>query len=83
MTTVTIYTTPTCTYCRATKEFFKKHNVEFREVDAAADRNAALMIVEKTNQMGVPVTIIIKDGKEEVVLGFDQPKLAEILGISL
>ena len=83
MTTVTIYTTPTCTYCRATKEFFKKHNVSFQEVDAAADRKAAQMIVEKTGQLGVPVTIITKDDKEEVVLGFDQPKLAEILGVSL
>jgi len=83
MTTVTIYTTPTCTYCRATKEFFKKHNVSFQEVDAAADRKATQMIVEKTGQLGVPVTIITKDDKEEVVLGFDQPKLAEILGVSL
>ena len=83
MTTVIIYTTPTCTYCRATKEFFKKHNVDFQEIDAAADRKAAQMIVEKTGQLGVPVTIITKDDKEEVVLGFDQPKLAEILGVSL
>ena len=83
MTTVTIYTTPTCTYCRATKEFFKKHNVSFQEVDAAADREATQMIVEKTGQLGVPVTIITKDDKEEVVLGFDQPKLADILGVSL
>lgn len=83
MTTVTIYTTPTCTYCRAVKAFFAQHNIAYQEVDAAADRSAAQMIVEKTGQLGVPVTLIVKDGKESVVLGFDQPKLAEILGIDL
>ena len=82
MTEVTIYTTPTCTYCRATKAFFTQHHIEYCEVDAAADRNAARMIVEKTGQLGVPVTIIMKDGAESIVLGFDQKKLSAVLGIT-
>ncbi len=82
MTEVTIYTTPTCTYCRATKAFFTQHHIAYREVDAAADRSAARLIVEKTGQLGVPVTIITKDGTESIVLGFDQKKFRAVLGIA-
>ena len=38
-------------------------------------------MVEKTGQMGVPVIIINKDGKEDVIVGFDQAQLMTILGI--
>lgn len=82
MANVTIYTTPTCTYCKAVKQFFAENNVEYKEIDAAADRKAAQEIIEKTGQMGVPVIIIDKDGKEEIVVGFDQPKLAKFLGLA-
>lgn len=81
MANVTIYTTPTCTYCRAAKEFFKENNVAYQEVNAAADQNAIQVIIEKSGQMGVPVITIEKDGKEIVVVGFDQPRLSEIFGI--
>ena len=83
MAQVTIYSTPTCTYCHMAKEYFKDNNVEFTEVDVAADQSKAEEMVEKSGQMGVPV-IIIKgdDGKEEVLVGFDKDKLAQLLGIS-
>ena len=83
MAQVTIYSTPTCTYCHMAKEYFKENNVEFTEVDVAADQSKAEEMVEKSGQMGVPV-IIIKgdDGKEEVLVGFDKDKLAQLLGIS-
>ncbi|MDP2735824.1 MAG: glutaredoxin family protein, partial [bacterium] len=40
MADVTIYTTPTCVYCKAAKEFFKENNVEYEEKDVAADEAA-------------------------------------------
>lgn len=81
MTKVTIYTTPACAYCKATKEFFKENKINYQEVDVSVDRQAAQMIVEKSGQMSVPITIIEKNGKEEIVVGFDRPKFSEILGI--
>ena len=75
---VKIYTTPTCAFCHAAKEFFKEHNVEFTEHDVARDEKAREEMVAKSGQLGVPVIDI--DGK--LVIGFNRVKLAELLGIT-
>lgn len=82
MKNVTIYSTPTCPYCKMAKEYFKENSVEFTEIDVASDEAKAKEMIDKSGQMGVPV-IIIKDGdKEEVVIvGFDKPKVATALGL--
>ncbi len=81
---VRIYTTPTCVYCQMTKEFFRANNVEFEELDVASNEEAAKEMIEKTGQMGVPVIIINKDdNSEEIIIGFQKERLAEILGINL
>lgn len=82
MANVTIYTTPTCGYCKATKEFFKEHNVEYSEIDVATDQDKAREMVEKSGQMGVPVIVVESEGKEELIVGFDQPKLTGALGLA-
>ena len=74
---VKIYTTPSCVYCRMTKEFFKKNGVQFQEYNVAQDVSAREEMIQKTGQLGVPVTMI--DG--EIVIGFDQEKLSELLGV--
>lgn len=74
---VTIYTTPTCVYCRATKEFFKEHNVTYEEKDVARDMQAQQEMLGKAGQLAVPVIDI--DG--EVVIGFDKGRLSELLGV--
>lgn len=79
MHTVAIYTTPTCHYCQLTKAFFKEHNIAYSEYDVLADMVKRREMMEKSGQLGVPVTII--DDKD-VVVGFDQPLLTKLLGIS-
>ncbi|HIH20766.1 TPA: NrdH-redoxin [Candidatus Micrarchaeota archaeon] len=75
---VKIFTTPTCVYCRLAKDFFKQNNVEWQEVDVAKDRNAAMEMIDKSGQMGVPVIEV--DGK--IIIGFDKPALKQALGLS-
>lgn len=77
MANVKIYTTPTCVYCKMTKEFFGKNNVEYQEMNVATDATARDEMIQKSGQMGVPVIDI--DGK--IVIGFDQPRLKELLGL--
>jgi len=77
MADVTIYTTPTCVYCKAAKDFFKEHNVEYDEKDVAVDEQAREAMVEKSGQLGVPVI----DVKGNIVIGFDEAKLSELLGV--
>tara|TARA_B100000745_G_scaffold300452_1_gene254529 strand:- start:2658 stop:2891 length:234 start_codon:yes stop_codon:yes gene_type:complete len=72
---VTIYSTPVCHFCHAAKEYFKEHNVEYTEHDVAADQEKRQEMIEMTGQMGVPV---IRIG-DDVVVGFDEAKVAELL----
>lgn len=72
---VTIYSTPVCHYCQAAKEFFKENNVEYTEHDVAGDADKRQEMIEMTGQMGVPV---IRIG-DDVVIGFDQQKVEELL----
>lgn len=84
MNTVTMYTTPTCGFCAMTKKFFKEHDVPYTEKDVSKEVAAAQEMIEKSGQMGVPVTVIADErGTETLVVGFDRPRLAATLGIRL
>ncbi len=75
--TVEVYSTPTCMYCNLLKDFLKENEVEFTEINVAEDEEKRNYIVEKSGQMGVPVTII----GEEVIVGFNQDKIKELLSL--
>ncbi len=75
--TVTIYSTPVCHFCHAAKDFFNNNNIEFTEFDVASDTEKRQEMVDLTGQMGVPVIKV----DDDVVVGFDEVKLSELLGI--
>lgn len=64
------------------KEFFKHHQVEFTSIDVASDEAKAEEMIQKSGQMGVPVIVIKQGNQEDVVVGFDQQKISEVLGIA-
>lgn len=68
MTKIKVYSTPTCPYCHILKDFLKEKKIEFEDIDVAADQDAAKEMIEKSGQMGVPVTDI--NGK--IIVGFDK-----------
>lgn len=74
---VKIYTTPSCVYCKMAKEFFGKHSIAYEEKNVALDAQARDEMVQKSGQLGVPVIDI--DG--QIIIGFDQPRLASLLDI--
>ena len=76
--TVTIYSTPACHFCHAAKDFFTENNIAFTEYNVAADAGKRTEMIEMTGQLGVPVIRI----EDDVVVGFDQGKVKELLGIS-
>jgi glutaredoxin-like YruB-family protein len=71
---VTVYSTTTCPWCDRAKAYLKQNGVPFVDIDVAKDYNAAMEMVRISGQQGVPVTVA--DG--EVILGFDQAKLARL-----
>jgi glutaredoxin 3 len=77
MKNVTIYSTPTCTYCTMAKSFFKTHNIAYTEYNVASDLEKRKEMIDKTGQMGVPVISI----DSEVLVGFDETKLKSALGM--
>lgn len=78
MKTVTIYTTPTCSYCKAAKAFFREHNVAYTEYDVAADKEKAQEMITKSGQMGVPVILV----GDDLIVGFDEDRLKTLLSIT-
>lgn len=74
---VIVYTTPTCPWCQAVKEYLAERGIPYEEVDVAADTEAAMEMVRKSGQMGTPVVEI--DG--EIVVGFDRGRLDYLLGL--
>ena len=73
--TVTVYSTPTCPYCRQVKDYLKEKGVEFSEKNVATDLDARNAMVVKSGQLGVPVIEI--DG--QMVIGFNRSKLDEAI----
>jgi glutaredoxin 3 len=74
---VIIYTTPTCQHCKRIKEFLSNCKIEYTEFDVSTDPARAAEMIEKTEQMGVPVIDI--DGT--CVIGFDKQALEKALGV--
>ncbi len=72
---VKVYSTPTCPYCHAAKEFLKEHKVAFQDIDVSKDPKAAEEMIEKSGQMGVPVIEI----GNTIIIGFDRDAIKKAL----
>lgn len=75
---VSIYTTDTCHFCHAAKEYFKENNVPYEEFNVGHDAEKRKEMVDFTKQLGVPVIRI----DDSIIVGFNQPKIAELLGLA-
>jgi glutaredoxin-like YruB-family protein len=75
MKQVKVYSTPTCPWCRKTKEYLNNKGIQFENFDVSTDRAKADEMTKLTGQMGVPVIVIDK----EIVIGFDTAKMDKLL----
>lgn len=74
---VIIYSTPTCHFCHAAKDFFTENHVAFTDYDVATDLAKRTEMINKSGQMGVPVI----DIGGELIVGFDEHRLREVLAL--
>ncbi|MBN1107632.1 MAG: hypothetical protein JXR66_03015 [Bacteroidales bacterium] len=74
---VTVYSTPTCSWCNTLKSWLKKNNINFSDIDISRDEKAAEALVRRSGQQGVPQT----DVNGEIVVGFNQARLKELLNL--
>jgi glutaredoxin-like YruB-family protein len=77
MAVVKIYSTPTCPWCTRAKQYLASKNIPYTDYDVSKDRNAAMEMIRKSGQQGVPVLDI--DGN--IVIGFDKERIDALLGI--
>jgi glutaredoxin-like YruB-family protein len=74
MRNVELYTSETCVYCHAAKEFLSANNIRYTEYNITKDIQARKALMKK-GYMSVPLIII--DGKE--IRGFDKEELSQAL----
>ena len=74
---VTVYSTPTCSWCGTLKSYLNKNKIRYSEIDVSKDDSAAQEMVRRSGQQGVPQTLI----SGEMVIGFDKAKINRLLDI--
>ena len=68
---VIVFSTPSCPWCARVKQYLHSRQIPFKDVDVSKDQVAAMEMVKKSGQQGVPQLWI--DGR--VIVGFDQTKI--------
>ena len=75
MAKLKIYTTPTCPWCKKTKEFLKKNKISYTELNVVDNEKARDQMIEKSGQMGVPVVEI----GDKIIVGFNPDEILKSL----
>lgn len=76
MAEIKIYTSNTCVFCKAAKQYFNENNIEFKEMNIDENPDAVEYLVSK-GYRGVPVINI--DGDD--IVGFDKAAIEKKLGL--
>lgn len=74
---VTVYTTPSCSWCTTLKAYLDQQQVRYREINVATDTTAAEAMVKRSGQQGVPQTEI----NGQMIVGFDKNRINQLLEI--
>ncbi|MEZ4999996.1 MAG: glutaredoxin domain-containing protein [Bacteroidales bacterium] len=74
---VTVYSTPTCSWCNTLKTYLKDNHIIFRDIDVSTDQKAAAEMVRRSGQQGVPQT----DINGTMIVGFDRARIDRMLEI--
>jgi glutaredoxin-like YruB-family protein len=74
---VTVYSTPTCSWCNTLKKHLDHHGIRYRDIDVSRDTKAAEDMQKRSGQQGVPQT----DIAGQMIVGFDKNKINTLLGI--
>ena len=80
---VKFFALSTCGWCKKTKRFLDAHNVNY-EIDyvdllSGAEKDRVMTEMDRWNPRRTFPTVVVDDG--EVVVGFKQDRLREVLGL--
>lgn len=71
---ITIYTTPTCYWCRVAKGYCNERGIEYREVDVTTDPAGRREMRLMTGQNGVPVICV----GSHAMVGWDEAEFEKL-----
>jgi glutaredoxin 3 len=63
--------------CKQAKEFLRSEGIAFEDINVMENVDARQELIRITGQMAVPVITV----GEDVIRGFDKPRLKALLGI--
>ncbi len=72
---VKVYSTPTCPYCVMAKKYLDSKGIPYEDIDVSRDREAAMEMIRKSGQRGVPVL----DINGSIVVGFNQAEIDRLI----
>ena len=78
-----IYSTKTCAFCHAEKQFLDGKGFKYDSVMVDEDQDALDEMVKLSGMTAVPFNVVTDD-KGKVIdkfVGFDQPRLVKALGL--
>ncbi|MCX7920449.1 MAG: glutathione S-transferase N-terminal domain-containing protein [Clostridia bacterium] len=73
---VKVYSTQTCPYCVMAKKYLESKDIAYEDIDVSINREAAVEMIQKSGQRGVPVL----DINGTIVVGFDQKAIDRLVG---
>ena len=72
---ITVFTTPSCHWCKVAKRYLADRALAFREVDVMTDPKGRRDMVRMTGQTGVPVILV----GEHAMIGWDTAEFERLL----
>ena len=75
MLKVKVYSSPHCMWCTKLKEYFKKKEIEYEEINVLENKDAAEEMIAKSGQMTIPVTEI----GDKIIVGYKPDEIEEHL----
>jgi glutaredoxin len=77
---ITVFTTNTCAYCAMVKKYLDGKGIKYSVVNLDEQPEKQAEVYAKSGALTVPVTLIeSEDNTEEVVVGFNLPRLASVV----
>ncbi len=77
---ITVFTTTTCAYCPMVKKYLDTKGLKYDVINLDEQPEQQKVVYEKSGALTVPVTLIEKeDSTEEVVIGFNLPRLSSAI----
>ncbi len=74
---VTVYSTPTCSWCTTLKNYLDLKGIRYTDIDVSKDQKIAKELVRRSGQKGVPQT----DINGQIIVGFNQKRIDTLLGL--